>query len=304
MKPQIVAKSACIHENIKVKELIGCDGIEIQLLNDFYKHPVIEPYVDIITKHEKVIAIHAPIIGTGDNCLSSNNVEYMFQYSIHALNNLCFLAQQCAEKLGHNISVILHIEHSYAELVYLNLYDDLKNYIYSILISCPNISILFENVTPLSHVDMELIRTTNNFLFDNVCLVHQLVLDDAYGVSDRLGTVLDLCHAEMSIEFCNILAKNFGDEICIPEYTLEDYFQQNQKYCDLIHLAKKVGHGTTDETHGQPMSTEDKQLLTNYMNLYKKYDYSCPIVLEVKETDYLKCDGYRNTKDLLEEVLK
>ena len=101
-----------------------------------------------------------------------------------------------------------------------------------------------------------------------------------------------------------MLAKNFGNEIYIPEYTIEDYFQQNQKYCDLIHLAKKVGHGMTNETHGQPMSKEDKQLLTNYMNLYKKYDYSCPIVLEVKETDYLKCNGYRDTKELLEEVLK
>lgn len=304
MKPQIVAKSACTHENIKVKELIGCDGIEIQLLNDFYEYPTIEPYVDIIAKHEKVIAIHAPIIATGDNYLNSNNVEYMFQYSIHLLNNLCFLAQRCATKLEHNISVILHIEHSYAELVYLNLYDDIKRYIYSILLACPNISILFENVTPISHIDTELIRTTNNFLFDNVCFVHQLITDDTCGISNRLGTVLDLCHAEMSIEFCNILAKNFGNEIYIPEYTIEDYFQQNQKCCDLIHLAKKVGHGMTNETHGQPMSKEDKQLLTNYMNLYKKYDYSCPIVLEVKETDYLKCNGYHSTKDVLEEVLK
>lgn len=304
MKPQIIAKSACKHENIETKEHIGCDGIEIQLLEDFYDLPSIEHYEAIITKHDKVISIHAPLITTRDDYLNSSNIEYMFQNSMHVLNNLFFLAQQCAEELGHNIFVVLHIEHSYDELVHLEIYDELKMYIYNILTACPNISILFENVTPLSYIDNDLIRTANNFLFDNVELVQQLVMDDTWGVSDRLGTVLDLCHAEMSAEFCDMLVDTFGDELYIPTYTVEDYFQQNQKFCKLIHLAKKVGHGISDKNHGMPLDQDDKQLLTDYMELYNKYGYSCPIVLEVKETDYLKCNGYRDTKELLEEVLK
>ena len=39
------------------------------------------------------------------------------------------------------------------------------------------------------------------------------------------------------------------------------------------------------------------------MELYTKYGYTCPITLEVEEEDYLVCDNYRETKEILEKIL-
>ena len=43
--------------------------------------------------------------------------------------------------------------------------------------------------------------------------------------TDRVGTVLDLCHAEISINFLNVIKKDFE---FYKDYTIEDYFKVNK----------------------------------------------------------------------------
>lgn len=299
MKPTIIAKAAPIEGNILVKEEIGCDGIEIQLLEDFIHNPNVDEYVELLSKHN-IVAIHAPLTEIGSGSDSAVNIEELIIDAVYIFNNLCFIAENVGRKLGHTISVIFHCEHSYEQLLPLGLYDEIANHIYGMLKTCPNIQILIENVTPISYIGDGCIRLANNFMFDNVELVKHLIADTSSDIGDRIGTVLDICHAQMAIELIGILQTRFADEVNIPTYNIEDYYIKNQNCCKLIHLARKDGHGLTEETHGQPFDNRDMYLIQRYMHTYDKYDYNCPVVLEVRETDYLKCDGYRSTKSLID----
>ena len=299
MKPTIVAKSAPIEQNILVKEDIGCDGIEIQLLDDFCLYPNVDEYTELLSKHN-IIAIHAPLTDSENKLKSKVNIEELVVDAPYIFNNMCFIAENVGRNLGHPVSTVFHCEHTYEQLVILGLYDEIANYIYSMLKTCPNIQILIENVTPVSYIGEGQVTLANNFLFDNVEIVRHLVNGAPDYLRDRIGTVLDTCHAEMSVEFANILRVHFADEIDIPKYTIEDYYAQNQRYCKLIHLARKADHGLTKQTHGQPF-TDEMDIVKMHLDNYAKYDYSCPIVLEVKERDYLKCNGYRASKALIDE---
>ena len=77
----------------------------------------------------------------------------------------------------------------------------------------------------------------------------------------------------------------------------------NAPYCKLIHLASFKNSGYAPLDHGTGWSNENKYKLKHIMDLYRRYNYTCPITLEVIETDYLKSDNYKNSRDVLCSLL-
>lgn len=47
--------------------------------------------------------------------------------------------------------------------------------------------------------------------------------------------------------------------------------------------------------HGQPFSNETYPMMQHYLDLYREYEYTCPITLEVAENDYQICLGYKES---------
>ena len=126
--------------------------------------------------------------------------------------------------------------------------------------------------------------------------------------TDRVGTVIDTCHIMMTQ---NILKAIF-DYVNDPLYPMEDvsmkkYFEMNAGVCKLIHLAGVQGNGIASEHHGVPLLTfmpERLSLLEEILDLYFKYEYKCPITLEVCESDLNNPTNYALAKQSLLRTLK
>lgn len=48
---------------------------------------------------------------------------------------------------------------------------------------------------------------------------------------------------------------------------------------------------------------EDREFIASILDLYDKYDYSCPITLEVDEADFKISDGFATSNKVLRDVL-
>ena len=86
-----------------------------------------------------------------------------------------------------------------------------------------------------------------------------------------------------------------------PDLSLERYFIENMPYLKLIHLCDIFGSGYGKGRHGVPFRPETKEKLNKILEYYIKYKCQCPITLEVEETDYKTCDGYKKTKKMVDE---
>lgn len=70
--------------------------------------------------------------------------------------------------------------------------------------------------------------------------------------------------------------------------------------CMLIHLANVGDNGYGKNNHGIGfIQGKDLDLLYDIMKLYNKYEYNCPITIEVREEDYLNPINYLKTKENL-----
>jgi hypothetical protein len=85
-------------------------------------------------------------------------------------------------------------------------------------------------------------------------------------------------------------------DYCKHPLTLENYFEWNKNTIGLIHLGNTINSGYGLGEHGAAYSTEeDIELLKEFIALYEKYEFSCPITIEVYEKDYSKCINYEET---------
>ena len=120
---------------------------------------------------------------------------------------------------------------------------------------------------------------------------------------ERIGSVLDICHAAMTEKYMKILlqAADFFPQEPLPEYldySMEHYFQIHQGICRLIHFNDFTGNGYM-ENHGTAF--QDQEKADALLRLYRKYAYDCPLTLEIREEDYENCVNYRKTKAMLEK---
>lgn len=301
-KPTIYAKASLSHEQIDVKNRIGCDGIEIQLLNELVadreKH-IYRNTEDAFNlsefANENIKVVHCPLLsGVGDVLLEM----FVDTQDIELLDRVCYIANYYGTE-QHKTIVVIHSESYYSTVSDLgDTWERIKNTINYLLYFYPNIEIVIENVSPIRGIgkggNMHL---SNNFGFDNIEMIRRL-RDELH--TDRVGTCLDTCHAMLTDKYISALYREVADRE--PEdYSMKKFFEENKEYCKLIHLADIKGSGYGKGRHG--VSFEDNpqsiERLKEIINLYKVYDYKCPITLEVEETDYLTCEGFANTKDMV-----
>ena len=99
----------------------------------------------------------------------------------------------------------------------------------------------------------------------------------------QFGTVLDTCHALSSIRTMERVAQGYS---CFKIPTLEDYYKENKDYIKLVHLANCVNLGILKEEHGTAFKTKEE--MYEVIKPYFTFDYTCPVVLEIQEDNYLK----------------
>lgn len=304
-KPLIYAKAAMKHEQIKTKLSIGCDGIEIQLLNELIINRLGGEYSkpeDTFKLHEfdkyPIHVIHSPLVsGVGDILLEAVCDEK----DVSILDSTFRIANYFGELQNRKVIVVIH-----SETFYENISDigcSWRNILVTIdgmLNKYPYTEIVIENVSPLRGIGKgKELHLSNNFAFDNVQMVKRL--REEIG-TDRIGTCLDTCHMMLTQKYITGLYEMVGD-IPVPDLSTMGFFEANAPYVKLFHFADMFGSGYGKGRHGIPFKPETKNKLEELCNMYKHFDLTCPITLEVEETDFTVCDGYKTTKQLIDEIL-
>lgn len=300
----IYAKSSLSKEQLDVKMKLGSDGVEIQLLSELVNGKLgdylkADSVFDLDSFRDYPIkVIHCPLLYHYG--LSDVNIESFARRGFDLLDQVCYIANYFGRvQSGNKILVVIHSEMSLENMRVIGLLEDVLKSVSYVLFKYPFIELAVENVTPLRKVYSDEIHLCNNFSFDNIELVKYL--REVLG-TNRIGTCLDTCHAMISRKYMEAIHEEIGD-IEYPDYSLESYFDKNQEYVKLIHLSDAQGSGYGTGRHGVKFNDKNINKLRGIIDLYNRYDYSCPVTLEVNETDYSICDCYKETRDALAKVL-
>ena len=300
---KIFAKSTLSKEQLDVKVSIGCDGIEVQLLSE-----LVDGQIGRYLKADEVFnlpefnnypikVVHCPLLWHYG--LSDVNIESFACGDFDLLDQVCYIANYFGELQSEKIIVVVHSEVNMGSLVSLGLLRKVVSTFSYMLMKYRNIEFAVENVIPLKKVYHDEIGLCNNFHFDNIELV-KYIRDELK--TDRVGTCLDTCHAMVTDKYMMEIYKVFED-IEYRDYSLDSYFESNKDYIKLVHLSDFRGNGFKKGNHGVRFTKDTKSKLESILKIYDKYNYKCPITLEVNETDYNICDGYKETKEILESVI-
>ena len=300
----LYAKSSLSKEQLDVKMDIGCDGVEIQLLSELVNGKLgcylkADSVFDLDSfKDYPIKVIHCPVLYHYG--LSDVNIESFARRDFDLLDQVCYIANYFGRvQSGNKILVVIHSEMNLENMRVNGLLEDVLKSVSYVLFKYPFIELAVENVTPLRKVYSDEIHLCNNFSFDNIELVKYL--REELG-TNRIGTCLDTCHAMISRKYMEAIHKEIGDIEC-PDYSLESYFDKNKEYVKLIHLSDAQDSGYGTGRHGVKFNDKNINKLRGIIDLYDRYDYSCPVTLEVNETDYSICDCYKETRDALAKVL-
>lgn len=304
-KPQIYAKAIVEENNIAIKEKIGCDGIEIQLMcellknNELGSYYYVEEVMNLKTLLDhNICVVHAPLFSYKG--VADINLEQLCDsFNFKLLDQVCYLANTIGKSQNKSILIVVHSEEHKENLKMLS--DGWKrvlNGIGCMLFKYTYIEFGLENVSPLRvNKQNEYLHLNNNWGFDNVEIVKAL-REQLH--TERIGTVLDTCHATISEKIATLLSSNYEEYIDKSDFTIENYFKKNKPYIKLIHLSDTIGNGYGKGKHGMPFTEDSANTLYRYLDLYENMKLDCPITLEVAEEDYLVCDGYRKTKELVD----
>lgn len=312
---QILAKASLNLQQINSKLDKGATGIEIQLLDEFIenknetdirKFKILKSKDvfkdDFLINLPDIYVVHAPLLSYVLPIDDINIEQMTFGAGLEILNQIFITANRIGEIQNRKILIVIHSEMYYEQMVMYNLFNNIANVIEQNLINNPYTEVLFENVTPL-RIHSKALHLANNFAPEIPTFVKTLNKELE---TNRIGTVLDTCHAEVT----NNVIKQLYKSIPVFDnkgYSLEDYFKANKDTCKLIHLSLTKGHGYGKGKHGQPFADNERSrnAINNFFDLYKKYNYNCLVTLEVAETDYLISDGFGESFRILkEEALK
>lgn len=284
---RIIGKSVINEGDLRGKSIIN-GNIEIQLFREFdcrvsidelYKRTISIPDI-------RVLAVHSPIIDGEDvNVEFINNTD-----DYRRIMSTIALANKLAEYYNERVKVIIHSALESELFIKLpSVYNDILAFFSKALVRYPLVDFCIENVVPMKISRKGNIYLRNNYLFDGVNLVKRL---NGYFKTDRFGTVLDTCHAIVSIRGLKNYFKGYPD--IAESFTLEEYFKENKDCIKLVHLANVVDLGYNKGTHGVLFKDEDMPLMDEIMDLYKKYEYDCDITIEILEEDYVKNENYKD----------
>ena len=266
--------------------------IEIQLFKEFYNKDIslTEYFNTIISSGLNINIIHTPLVDRGD----IKTDDFYKKESKDIFIKTCELANMVGDELKKNILVIVHSGMSFEEeknnLNIIKIIDDTLLYA---LNKYPDISIALENIISIV-ANSKGVYGKNGFLNDYCLYIDYFI--DKYGFKDQIGTVLDTCHALITIKLL---------QYCKIPLTLDQFFDWNKRNVKLIHLANIGDNGFGENNHGIGfIECKDLELLNSIMNLYFKYDYNCPITIEVIEKEYSNPVNYLRTKENLLNLIK
>ena len=299
----IYAKSALKIKDIDTKIDIGCDGIEIQLLSELVDGRVGRYFkADEAFELDKfneypVKVVHCPLLSSYG--LADVNIESFVSRDFSLLEQVCYIADYFGKIQSISVLVVIHSEMNMDNMIAVNILDRVVNIVGYMIMKFRNIEIVLENVTPLRKVYKGEIYLSNNFHFDNIKITNYIRKELN---TERVGTCLDTCHAMIADKYMKEIYRILGD-LEYKDFSLESFFDFNKDVIKLIHLSDVNGNGYGRGKHGIRFTDKTKDRLKYIIDLYKKYGYTCPITLEVEETDYLICDGYKETRETLLKIL-
>ncbi len=301
-KIKIYAKASFHADEIREKIKCGCDGLELHLQKDFLeKGSRFEAcYPQELFRMHNIEAVHAPFYGSGQVM----NLEQIFQHEdVSPLRHVFRLAQYCAEIWKHRILVVIHTSLSYFDFMeYELLRRRMDRLLHQFFEAYPLVDLGIENVIPMEYQGQqgESPRLCNGIFTD----LTRIVCDLRERFGERVGSVLDVCHAAMTEKYLSVLLQAADFLPCTPlppelDYRMERFFQIHQGICRLIHLNDFTGNGY-GKNHGTPFREQEQA--EELIRLYRKYAYDCPLTLEIREENYQDCVNYRKTKKMLEEA--
>lgn len=303
---KLYAKASLDINEIKEKIYCGCDGIEFNLTKEFmlYGNSFLDHYSKEIFTAHNIEAVHVPCMANGQMI----HMEHIFQHEDHsAITNVFRLAQYCAKVWNHRVLIIIHCGLSMYDFMEFELFRQvLESRLEVLLKEYPLVDMAVENVVAMEYKpEKEAIpRLCNGIFLDIVEIVSYL--REKFG--ERIGSVLDVCHAMMTEKYMSLWLKEADfypkAEEKLPDkinYQIENYFKANQKVCKLIHFNDFTGNGY-QINHGTAFTSQAK--VDYLLELYRKYQYDCPLTLEIREDDYKNCVNFRKTKSLIENDLQ
>lgn len=304
---KILAKAAATKEQLQGKVDVNASGIEIQLLSELVDGKVGQYHfadevfdLDMIKQYD-VYVVHAPILSYYG--LSDVNLEDMANtQDFKLLDQIFYIANTIGEYHNRRTIIVVHSEMHREKMIGLgDTWKTLMNSVGCLLMKYPYTEMAIENITPLRNAHSETLWLSNNFKFDNVVMAHELRKQLR---TDRVGTVLDLCHARITQIYMKAIYDVLGDEC--EDYSLDAYFKENADVIKLIHAADMKGDGFGKGKHGTPFEDTPESIaeLRKFIELYRKYNYNCLVTLEVSETDFIKSYGYVKSNELLLRELK
>lgn len=301
-KPLILAKASLTREQIEAKETVGAQGIEVQLLAEMVVNRLDKQFkyaqavYELEALREKdVYVVHAPIIpGISDITLE----RLCDDGDAFLLEQIFYIANFYGQVHGRNTIIVAHSESYLEELMDVGgSWTNIVYYLNQMLHKYPHTELAIENVSPLRGIGKgKALHLANNFAFDNIEIVEALRQELQ---TDRIGTCLDTCHQMLTQKYITALYEMVGD-VPIPDLSMSTYFERNKPYLKLVHLCNMKGSGYGKGRHGIPFNMFTAPVMEDILDLYHANDCTCPITLEVEETDFTVCDGFKSTKVLVD----
>lgn len=287
---EIVAKSK-FNQNIYDKLRKGAKAIEIHLDEDFINNPI--PWDEQIIKDANIVAVHAPLL-YGEN---DTNIEVFDNRK--TLVKTCDFARMIADAQGHSVTVVCHLGTDPDAIKNFGVYENLVFFMRDLADAYEQLVFVVENVTPF---DSKTANLNGHIGFRKVDFDSSVrfVKDVSH---PRVGTCLDTCHALMTIALKKYVTPYiYGEEREVECESLETFFKANKDVIKWVHLANTKSNGLGSD-HGLPFTENDLDDLKEIIDLYNKYGYNCPIVLEVRESDYKDAQNYLMTYNMLLKVI-
>lgn len=292
----IHCKSSIDVEQLDARKKLISDGVELQLLGDFLENnKTTKEYIEDMKDYiSDIKVVHVPI-KHGDDILELQMLsEKEYQNLFHRVAEL---SQNIAQMNKRDVLIVIHNKWLIDDyFVQKELYKSVCDFLKLELESFPNIKIGIENVVPFTDC-----KTNRTFCSGSFPEYAEIAKDIRKRLNtEKIGTVLDTCHAFVTIKTMRAISE-------VAKYTvdidIEDYYKANEGICFLVHLCDVENMGYNKYEHGTGFDKNNKEKLVQLIELHKKYINNTDITLEVLEKDYLNCENYAKSREILKDII-
>ena len=243
---------------------------------------ILKPFKDM------VIVVHTPInFKYAIECISTDK-------GFNMISNTSRLAQKIAEETSRTVHQVIHMELGYNHIKELELDQIITERIGLLLEKNNNITLNLENSSAINLENDEFVFRPNHF---DKCVKYCEKLRNTLS-TDRIGLVLDICHALNTIRIYDALNK-----IAVSKkIQLETFLNVYLPYLNVIHLANASGLGF-EKGHGVPFkSVDDVEILIKIIKKLKEEKYNKVVTIEMLEEDYLNIKNMNFTMRQLKNL--